>query len=321
VPSRLLRAGPLDIEVTGDGGFAMNVVESTLSLFDVPWTLTPTRPVSMDVRDAETSSPASAIGSFLVANQMTVDTTADGMRATTTNGATIVGVFEDAGERWLLRVPAQLVAEDRRPEIEDLVSLVVTTGWRRARWIALHAAGLTRNDVTALVCAGSRGGKTTFSMAMVSRGWRLIGDDKLLLGAPDGTWIVAGIKHMMNVDPAAAAWFPELGDLTLLPEYSAWSPKRRVSLSSVWPEAAALQGQPTHVVQLIRTKATAHVRVSPLSAAERISVLLHQTVIPLDRTIARHITATLAVRAERLQGIRVEIPDDIYGDLQALDVV
>jgi hypothetical protein len=126
---------------------------------------------------------------------------------------------------------------------------------------------------------------------------------------------------MMNVDPAAAAWFPELGDLTLLPEYSAWSPKRRVSLSSVWPEAAALRGQPTHVVQLIRTKATAQVRVSPLSAAERISVLLHQTVIPLDRTIARHITATLAVRAERLQGIRVEIPDDIYGDLQALDVV
>jgi hypothetical protein len=156
---------------------------------------------------------------------------------------------------------------------------------------------------------------------MVSRDWRLVGDDKLLLGAPDGTWIVAGVKHIMNVDPTAAAWFPELGDLTLLPEYSAWSPKRRVSLSSVWPEAAALQGQPTHVVQLIRTEDAGRVRVSPLSAGERISVLLHQTVIPLERTVARQITATLAVRAERLQGIRVEIPDAIYGDRRALDVV
>ena len=180
---------------------------------------------------------------------------------------------------------------------------------------------MTRDDATVLVCAGSRGGKTTFSMAMVNRGWRLIGDDKLLLGAPHGTWIVAGIKHVMNVDPVASAWFSELGDLTVLPEYSAWSPKRRVSLASVWPAAAALQGEPTHLVQLIRTEGRGEVKVSPLSIADRISVLLHQTVIPLDPAIARHITSTLAVRAERLLGVRVEVPDDVYAQPHALDAV
>ena len=299
----------------------MDVVDSTLALFDVPWSLTATRPVTLDVRETEEKVGPPAAGSFLEAAQMLVDTTPQGMRATTTHGAAIEGVLDAAGERWQMTVPGQLVAEDRRPEIEDLVSLVVTAGWRRAGWIPLHAAGLTRSGVTALVCAGSRGGKTTFSMAMVSRGWRLIGDDKLLLGEPHGTWLVAGIKHMMNVDPAAAAWFPELGDLTVLPEYSAWSPKRRVSLAGVWPEAAALQGEPTHLVQLIRTEGPGQVRVSPLSTADRISVLLHQAVIPLDTTIARQITSTLAVRAERLHGIRVEVPDAVYGRADALDVV
>ncbi len=252
---------------------------------------------------------------------MLVDATAKGLRATTTHGAVLEGEFGMDGESWQMSVPRSLIAEDRRPEIEDLVSVVVTAGWRRAGWIPLHAAGLTRGGATALVCAGSRGGKTSFSMAMVRRGWLLIGDDKLLLGAPAGTWIVAGIKHMMNVDPAAAAWFPEIGDLTILPEYSAWSPKRRVALSSVWPQAAALEGTPTHLVQLIRREGSGNVRVSTLTAAERISVLLHQTVIPLDPTIAQHITATLANRAEGLDGIRVEIPDGAYGDPAALDAV
>ncbi len=299
----------------------MDVVDSTLALFDVPWTLTQTRPVRLDVRETEERDWDSARGGFLEAAQMLVDSTTHGMRATTTHGAEIDGVFDAAGEQWRMRVPRQLVAEDRRPEIEDLVSLVVTAGWRRAGWIPLHAAGLTRDGVTALVCAGSRGGKTSFSMAMVSRGWRLIGDDKLLLGDPHGKWIVAGIKHMMNVDPAAAEWFPELGDLSLLPEYSAWSPKRRVSLASVWPDAAALQGEPTHLVQLIRTEGSGEIRVAPLSTAERISVLLHQTVIPLDPSVARNITSTLAVRAERLHGVRVEVPDGVYGQPHALDVV
>ena len=299
----------------------MNVVDSTLSLFDVPWTITPARPVSIHVAETEESVWDPAEGHFLKAAQMVVDGTTDGMRATTTRGAVIEGTYEPHGERWRMTVPVRLVAEDRRPEIEDLVSLVVTCGWRRAGWIALHAAGLSRGNVTALVCAGSRGGKTTFSMAMVSRGWRLIGDDKLLLGAPDGTSIVAGIKHVMNVDPRAVAWFPELGDLTALPEYSAWSPKRRVALSSVWPSAAALKGEPTHLVQLIRTEGTGDARVLPLTTAERISVLLHQTVIPLDPAIARAITSTLAVLAERLRGIRVEVPDGVYGQPDALAVV
>jgi hypothetical protein len=299
----------------------LDVVESTLSLFDVAWTLTEARLVALEVREADVAPFSPASGSFLRAAQMVVDVTPSGLRATTAHGAAMDGQFHEHGEIWSMTVPRSLIAEDRRPEIEDLVSLVVTTGWRRAGWVPLHAAGLTREGVTAIVCAGSRGGKTSFAMAMVRRGWRLVGDDKMLLGSPAGTQVVAAIKHMMNVDPAAARWFPELGDLSVLPEYSAWSPKRRVSLSSVWPEAAAFAARPTHVIQLARRYGTGAVTVTPLTGAERISVLLHQVVIPLDPQVARPITATLATLAQELHGVRVEIPDDAYDIQSQLAVV
>src|SRR5688572_9910520 len=110
----------------------MNVVDSTLALFDVPWTLTATRPVTLDVRETEQVDWSPATGDFLVAAQMLVDPTPRGMRATTTHGAEIEGAFDAESEHWRMRVPRQLVDEDRRPEIEDLVSLIVTAGWRRA---------------------------------------------------------------------------------------------------------------------------------------------------------------------------------------------
>jgi hypothetical protein len=60
--------------------------------------------------------------------------------------------------------------------------------------------------------------------------------------------------------------------------------------------------------------------VARLDAAERISALLHQTVVPTEPKLARFITATLATLASSLQGVRVEIPDDVYRDQSALDV-
>ena len=103
---------------------------------------------------------------------------------------------------------------------------MLTTGWRRAGWVPLHAAGLVapssgtsddRDRHGVIVCAMGGGGKTTFTVAMVRRGWRSLGDDKLLLRSTDfgsvtEALIVASIKQILNVDPAAAALFPELAD-------------------------------------------------------------------------------------------------------------
>jgi hypothetical protein len=75
------------------------------------------------------------------------------------------------------------------------------------------------------------------------------------------------------------------------------------------------------VIQLARRYGTGAVTVTPLTGAERISVLLHQVVIPLDPQVARPITATLATLAQELHGVRVEIPDDAYDTQSQLAVV
>ena len=160
----------------------MSVVASSLAVYDgVSWSLSAVKPVDLNCLVVAGTSGPQARGDYLIAAQMRVDLTPDGMRATTNHGAQMDGHFDHAGERWDMRVPSSMVDLGLWPEIEDLLSLVLTTGWRRAQWVPLHAAGLTDGRRGVLVCATSGGGKTTFMMAMVRAGWRSLGDDKLLL--------------------------------------------------------------------------------------------------------------------------------------------
>ncbi len=80
----------------------------------------------------------------------------------------------------------------RAYEIEDLLSLVLTTGWRRAGWVPLHGGGLVRDGRGLLCVATSGGGKTTFTVSLIRRGWRALGDDKVLLATAAGAPRVVG---------------------------------------------------------------------------------------------------------------------------------
>ena len=285
------------------------------------------RPVRLALRLTDSPPEMMAEGRFLEAAQMLVDPIPAGLRATTTSGALLTGRFEDDGEGWLMEVPPSVSDEGRWPEIEGLLTLVLTTGWRRAGWVPLHAAGIVDGDRArldggaTLVCAGSMGGKTTFTLAMVHRGWLALGDDKLLLGEKGGSPVVAAIKHMLNVDPAAAAaWFPELGDLSTLPEYSAWTPKRRVSLRSVRPSGLAFSARPRQLVELARSGGS-QTQITTLSRDDTIAALLRQSVIPRDPQVARPIVQALGHLGQNLRGFRVEIGNDAYSDPTALDPV
>jgi hypothetical protein len=185
--------------------------------------------------------------------------------------------------------------------------------------VPLHAAGIAHGRSGVLICATSRGGKTTLTLGLARRGWHVVGDDKLLLGRNDGQFLVAGVKHMLNVDPATREWFPEVGDLDALPIYSEWSPKRRVALSSIFPLAAAATMGVTHVVALDRSGRRGPLHVRPMAFAEILSTLLHQTVIPRQPGVARPITTALAGLAQSVRGVRVVLPDGAYDDPRALD--
>lgn len=300
--------GPLDVRVDAPAPLDAKLSQ-TLSLYDVRW---PER-VTVTVRAANGSAPiAPATGAYLQCGRMNVDRRGSELVATTRSHA-FARSFDDQ-TRWQLDVPDELVAEQRLEELEDLISLVVTTGWRKQGWVPLHGAAVVHDDRCAIVCASSGGGKSSFTAALVRRGWRTLGDDKLLLRTDDGAPHLAALLHTFNLHPRTRAWFPEVGALEHLPRYSAWTEKRKVRSPEIWPDATALHAQPTTLVALSRSDAHAGVRISRLDTSAVRDALLRQTVFPRDRAVATHIFATVTATASAVRGIAIEVGANAYAD-------
>jgi hypothetical protein len=253
---------------------------------------------------------------------MTVDRTADGFVATTVGGASARCRTGPDGDDWNVTVPPDAEAAGRLDELEDLLTLVLTTGWRRAGWVPVHAAAVARDGVAAVLCAPSGGGKSTLTAALLAAGWRAVGDDKLLLRTgDDGRPELAALLHTFNLHPRTSEWLPEVGDLEQLPVYSSWTEKRKVRAGDLWPDAVALAARPTHVVDLQRDDGVDGVHVAALATADVLPLLLRQTVVPTDRDVARTILSTLAATSRHVTGVRLRIGRDAYRDPAAAALV
>jgi hypothetical protein len=313
--------GPLDIEVVGAPDALVAKITECLLLFDHAWP-TPRRAVRIAAAAAE---PAAMVdGTYLDCARMAVRHRTDGtIEATTRSGAWSRGAAPGDVDTWSITAPPESVDSGALEDVEDLVGLALTTGWRRAGWVPVHAAGVVHDEgVCALLCAPSGGGKSTLTAALVRRGWRVLGDDKLLLRTePDGRTRVAALLHTFNLHPGTRQWFPEVGDLERLPAYSAWTPKRKVKVTSVWDGATASEATPTHVVTLRRVPGPAVVTAVAIPGSDVLSALLHQTVIPSDRATAAAITRTIAECGRSVQGVELRIGDDAYRDPDAMDAV
>jgi hypothetical protein len=317
-PATTFGCGPLEVRVEAADVVLLAKVAETLGLYDVRWER-PGRAVDLFVGWVTTPAVVGP-GRFLTCARMTVDATVDGLRATTCGGAAAVGCFSGEGERWWVEVPADAAGTDRLDEVEDIVELVLTSGWRRAGWVPMHAAAVARDGTCALLCAPSGGGKSTLTAALVQRGWQALGDDKLLLrSGADRRPFLAAVLHTFNLDPCVRAWIPEVGDLERLPTYSAWTEKRKVRVADVWPEAVVSGASPTHLVVVRRTLRSDRVHVEQLAPAAVLDALLRQTVVPGDRGTAASVLQTVAATAQRLEGLRVHIPEGVFGDARALD--
>jgi hypothetical protein len=307
--------GPLEVRLQASDSPLGARLRDALALYDVAWE-GPGRGVDVVAGvAARTLSPAE--GKFLTCARMTVDTTPTGLRATTVSGAWTEGRFDDDGERWFLGAPAEAADADLG-DAEQLLTLVLTTGWRRSGWVPVHAGAVTDGERCALVCAGSGGGKSTFTAALVRRGWRTLGDDKLLLRVVGAEPEVAAVVHTFNLHPHSTEWWPELGDLWRLPVYSAWTDKRRVSARAIRADGVAMLAKPTDLLLLEPHADATETRVEPLTREEVLSCLLHQTVVPDDGDLARHIVGTVARVARGLGGCRVHIGRDAYEDPESV---
>jgi len=307
--------GPLDVRLEAPDAPLGTRLKDALALYDVAWE-GPGHRVQL-VAEVGTPAASPAAGRFLSLARMMVDATTTGLRATTVSGAWAEGCFDDSGEHWLLSAPVELSGTDLG-EAEHLLTLVLTTGWRRSGWVPMHSGAVTDGERCALVCAGSGGGKSTFTAALVRRGWRTLGDDKLLLRRVGAEPEVAAVLHTFNLDPRSTEWWPELGDLRRLPVYSTWTDKRRVPASALRADGVATVARPTDLLLLEPHADATETRVEPLTREAVLSCLMHQTVVPDDRDLARHIMGTVVRVARGLNGWRVYVGRDAYRDPESL---
>lgn len=312
--------GPLRVTVDADSQVLHDKVLETLLLYDRRW---PATEHTVEIRIAADATVAvePAAGTFLRCARIAVDVAESGLRATTLCGARS-RVWQTGDEdRWEITVPPELIASSNLEDVEELVILALVTGWRSAGWIPLHAAAVTDGSRCAIICAPSGGGKSTMSAAFIRRGWRAVGDDKLLLRVADGRPELAALQRTFNLHPATREWFPEVGDLERLPRYSTWTLKRKVKIETIWPEPAADGASPTHLLRVRRAPEPGPLLHAPLSDAETLRTLLRAVAVPTDRSTANQILSAVAPTARRLRGFDVVVGEDAYRQADALDAL
>jgi hypothetical protein len=301
--------GPLHVRVRACGALREKIAE-TLRLYDVRWS---GALVIVDVVAERARSRAlPATGAALQCSRMAVDVAGRSVYASTRSGASARA--HPCGVRWNITVPDALIDAGALEEVEDLISLILTEGWRAAGWVPIHGAAVERNGNCAIVCAATGGGKSTLTASLVRAGWRTLGDDKLLLRVRDGKPELAALLHTFNLHPRTREWFPEVGSLERLPRYSAWTEKRKVRANRIWPGVGTLTARPTRLVLLERSDDHAEVRTRSLGRAEMLDTLLRQTVIPRDPQRATPVVGTIATTIAGLAGIRLEIGEGAYSD-------
>ena len=316
------KCGPLEILLAAETETLRRKIADTLDLYNVEWT----EPLTQwQIEIGETDSiPPLGPGEYLQCARMHVELTGNQLVATCPSGAHAVG--DPHTRRWTMLVPRSSSDPWVLTDIESLLSLVLTEGWRAEGWIPLHAAAVVRFDTCALICAESGGGKTSLTAALVREGWQTLGDDKLLLriGA-DGAPELRGLVHTFNLHPRTRSWFPEVGDLEQLPPYSDWTEKRKVHPETIWPGSTTTAAAPSVLFHLSTGSWNRKTAVTvigcpaepihlsdPLSPASVLSILLHQTVVPSHAPTARPILAAIARTARNLVGFRVDIDEDAY---------
>ncbi len=310
------QCGPLQLSVFSDSAPLIEKAYETLGLYNVQWPDIRNHITAYLYDDLQITQSLS--GTYLLTRRMLVDRTSTGLAVACESGAT--AAYVETEETWHLHIPSP--TGRGLEDIEDLLGLILTTGWRRLGWVPLHAGGVIHNRSCAILCAPSGGGKSTLTTALLSRGWDTLGDDKLLLAFQENSGpILSSLLLNFNLHPHTEEWFPEVGDLQRLPPYSYWTPKRRVNINAIWPMNGRLQAQPTHLVLLIRQPENGGFRLQEIDKKKLLPLLLQQTVIPKDPRQAGKILATVARTASQLQGWALHIGEDAYRDPNQLEIL
>jgi hypothetical protein len=290
----------------------MDKLAKALSVYDVTWE-EPHLPVRIVAEESD--EPTGMVeGNYLNCARMNVDITSAGLHATCLSGSS--ASFSPESDQWNLSVVrAGLLDWEISWDMDDLLSLVLTNGWRCSGFVPIHAGAVAKDRFCAILCAPSGAGKTTLVTALIRRGWRTLGDDKLLLrlNLSQGSELLA-LVHSFNLDPIVRKWFPELANIKAFPADSPLDQKRRVRIDDIWPGRTIRSSSPTHLLEIGVRDNLGSVKVTSIKESDILSVLLHQTAIPKDLRTANQIVSILAPIAIYLKGFRVEMGRDAYDE-------
>ena len=311
--------GPLEVTVEARSAILYEKILETVRLYDRVWG-SHERHVAIHARE-RSASGSPALGTFLRCARIDVDVTESGLVASTIGGARARLVSSEGSERWDLDIPSELLTNGNLEDVEELVTLALTAGWRSAGWVPVHAAAVTDGNRCVMICAPSGGGKSTLTAAFVRRGWHAVGDDKVLLRTNGGVAQIAALQRTFNLHPQTSTWFPEVGDLEVLPRYSTWTHKRKVKIESVWADPAADLAKPTHIFRVRRDAVPGPIAYTPMDSGAVLSTLLRQIAIPTERATANAILGCAAPAARRMRGFDVVVGENAYERADAVDAL
>jgi hypothetical protein len=262
----------------------------------------------------DASSPG---GAYLRSRHLRVD-----HRGSRLFSASNLGVWMDydfcAGQARVV-VPADGDREALVEETEQQLVLLLARAWAQQGWTPLHAGSLVPRGETrcVLLCAPSGVGKTTLIAALLRRGWRTLGDDKILMRRQGRAVDARSLARRFHLHPSTSRWFPETGDFSAWPHYSRWTDKRVVPIDGIWPGRLLDGATPAAVAQLERS--ANGLVIEPLNQAATLNALLRQVAIPSDPEHARPLVACIAATAANSRSARISIGHDAFAHAALVD--
>lgn len=204
----------------------------------------------------------------------------------------------------------------RRHAFTDLLLAPLMEMLKHRGYYGLHAATVTRDDSGYLFPATAGQGKTTVALGLLREGFQYVGDDKVLLREEAGGITALAFTRRFNIDPDIGDRYRELDFVAGL-EPLPLTDKRAVDVSTVYPGSFTPRCRPRFIIHLQRAPRAAS-RIVPLSRFESFGLLVRQTILALDRTVAARQLALLGRLLQSTRSYLLYNGDDLYGDPERL---
>lgn len=187
------------------------------------------------------------------------------------------------GEVVLVDLPTSVVAS---ATLAYVTYTVTERARQQRRMVTTHASALATPDGMGVVLLGDKGaGKTSTAMALLRHGYRLLGDDLIVLAArPDGLEVLAGRQIAAVRQPGAILGYETKSCVDLATAASGSVPVALAVRVGVHPSAVAAvtAGTPLSVVERLRLAENLARYITGTPTPLCLDPEVHAPVYPLD---------------------------------------